>query len=122
MSDVGVGAKINNGKAIIKDDKMNNVFYNIFLFCYYWKDLFLSKYLDDLLMVPKLSQVQGIISLSVLKAEVNSLVLEESDDVHISLIRSMHDGGELKRAIRCVQISSGCSQSLQRVQVLLLQH
>ena len=92
------------------------------LFCYYSKDLFLSEYLDDILMVPELSQVQGIISLSVLKAEVNSLVLEESDDVHISLIRSMHDGGELKRAIRCVQISSGCSQGLQSGQVLLLKY
>ena len=36
---------------------MNNVFYNIFLFCYYPKDLFLSEYLDDILMVPERSQV-----------------------------------------------------------------
>ena len=73
-------------------------------------------------MVPKHSQVKSIISLSVLKAEVNSLVLEESDNVHISLIRSMHDGGELQRARLCVQVSSGCSQGLQSGQVFLLQY
>ena len=84
------------------------------------KDLFLSEYLDDLLVVPELGQVQGIISLGVLEAEVNSLILEEPDNVHISLIRSMHYGGELESPACCVEVSSGCSQGLQGVQVILL--
>ena len=95
---------------------------NIFLFLDQSKDLFLSEYLDDLLVVPELGQVQSIVPLSVLAAEVNTLILEEPDNVHISLIRSMHDGGELKRARLCVQVSSGCSQGLQSGQVFLLQY
>ena len=48
--------------------------------------LFLSEYVDDFLVVPSNGQVKGSVSISVLEAEVNSLILEESDNVHISLI------------------------------------
>ena len=82
--------------------------------------LFLSEYLDDLLVVPELGQVQGIITLGVLAAEVNSLILEEPDNVHISLIGCIHHGGELKSPAWRVKVSSGCSQRLQGVQVLFL--
>ena len=86
------------------------------------KDLFLSEYLDDLLVVPELGQVQSIVPLSVPEAEVHTLILEEPDNVHISLIRSLHHGRELKSAAWCVEVSSSCSQGLQSVQVLFLNY
>ena len=71
---------------------------NIFLFLDQSKDLFLSEYLDDLLVVPELGQVQGVISFGVPEAEVNTLILEEPDNVHITLIGSLHHWRELESA------------------------
>ena len=73
-------------------------------------------------MVPELGQVQGIISLGVLEAEVHSLVFEESDNVDISLVRCNHDRGELQRAALSVKISPGSGQCLEEIQVLILKH
>ena len=95
---------------------------NIFLFLDQSKDLFLSEYLDDLLVVPELGQVQGVISFGVPEAEVNTLILEEPDNVHITLIRCLHHGRELESPAWCVEVSSGCSQGLQSVQVLFLNY
>ena len=80
----------------------------------------ISEYVDNLLVVPSNGQVQGSVSISDPEAEVNSLILEESDNVHISLICRHHDGRGLATSSLLVQISSGHSQRFECFQILIL--